>query len=283
MAAILSPLWLWQTIQFDSGYSPFYVFCDSVEGVYQNSSAVVPGMGGVGLSKALTGYAKWFKEIYLPGACESLSNNYPEYNGTLNTYCFVTHDPKSPMFTNTSLSNTVDRAWVWMTCNQPFAYWQNGAGTPSNRPSIASRLVTADYWIRQCGLFFPPDAETGATYGIARGVTVEDTNRYTKGWQERPAKRLIYTSGQFDPWREAGVSSSQRPGGALQSTTDVDVNVVPGGFHGSDLLTRNGAVNAGCKTVIDKQVARLAQWIREFPRPRHSYSRAGGPHYGAGE
>jgi hypothetical protein len=72
-----------------------------------------------------------------------------------NTDCFNTYNPSSPLFTDTTPSNAMNRQWVWMTCNEPFGNWEVGA--PSGRPSLVSRLVTTDYWIRQCGLFFPLD------------------------------------------------------------------------------------------------------------------------------
>ena len=61
------------------------------------------------------------------------------------------------------------------------------------------------------------------------------------------------------------VSSDLRPGGPLQSTERVPVNVVPGGFHTSDLVTENGVVNAGCRAVIDAEVAQLVEWVSEYP------------------
>lgn len=64
--------WEWQSNQFYTGYSEFYVFCDSVENVgplYPNATSV-PGAEGVGLEKALDGYAKWISEEVVPG-CKS--------------------------------------------------------------------------------------------------------------------------------------------------------------------------------------------------------------------
>jgi hypothetical protein len=148
-----------------------------------------------------------------------------------------------------------------MTCNEPFGYWQDGA--PPNRPSIVSRLVDRAYWERQCGLFFPP-AEDGSTYGIAAGRTFEALNQYTGGWFIDNTTRLNYVNGEFDPWREASVSSEFRPGGPLLGTEKVPVSVVPGGFHTSDLVTRNGLVNEGCKAVIDKGIAIIEGWVGEW-------------------
>lgn len=207
-----------------------------------------------------TGYASWMKNDFLPGYCASFG--YEEFQGENNTYCFNTYDFNSPMFRDTSLSNTLDRQWVWMTCNEPFGYWQDGA--PADRPTIVSRLVTAEYWIRQCGLYFPP--EDGQTYGIAKGKTEAEVNAYDGGWYIDNSTRLIYGNGGFDPWREATVSSDLRPDGPLQSTAAVPVNIVPGGFHTSDLITANGVANAGCQAVIDKEVTQLAEWVAEYPR-----------------
>lgn len=185
--------------------------------------------------------------------------------------CLNTYDPSSPLFTDTSLSNVVDRQWVWMTCNEPFGYWQDGA--PADRPTIISRLSTAEYWARQCGLYFPAGPD-GETYGIAAGKTEADVNVYTQGWSDRNSSRLIYANGGYDPWRESGVSSELRPGGPLQSTTQIPVNIVPGGFHTSDLITMNGVVNAGCKAVIDKEVAQLAAWVHSWQKKPSGYGHA---------
>lgn len=71
-------------------------------------------------------------------------------------------------------------------------------------------------------------------------------------------------NGEFDPWREAGVSSDFRPGGPLASTARVPVFVVPGGFHASEITTLNGVVNRGCRDVIDKVIGTLEEWVGEW-------------------
>nr|POE51727.1 putative extracellular serine carboxypeptidase [Quercus suber] len=263
MGALENGPWLWQSNQFYTNYSGFFQWCDNIEGVYNQTDVAIPGPEGVGLEKALQGYADWWKEIYFPGFCESYG--YPEFEGTYNTYCMDTYDPHNPFFTDTSLSNTFSRQWTWMVCNEPFGYWQTGA--PADRPTIVSRLVDAEYWTRQCALFFP-DGPNGETYGMAAGRTADDVNAYTGGWQARDSTRLIYANGGSDPWREAGVSAETRPGGPIPSSPQVPINIVPGGFHTSDLITRNGVANAGCQEVIDKELAQLEAWVNEWPRWR---------------
>jgi len=62
--------WQWQGHDFRSGYSSFFQFCDYVENAYAPAfpNATVPGEEGVGLCKALNGYAKWTKEVMFPGS-----------------------------------------------------------------------------------------------------------------------------------------------------------------------------------------------------------------------
>lgn len=260
-AAIENAPWLWQSNQFYQT-AGFYDWCDSVEGIAPNTTnttTTIPGADGVGLDTALAGYAAWFNDTFLPGFCA----NYGYTTDDDDISCFDTYDPNSPLFTDTSLSNTIDRQWNWMLCNEPFGYWQDGA--PTAQPSLVSRLVTPAYWQRQCSLFFPADPATGFTFGSARGVTEADENAYTGGWTITNTTRLVYTNGEFDPWREASVSSDERPGGPLQSTDQVPVNVVPGGFHASDLVTLNGVVNAGAGQVIEREVQQIADWVAEWP------------------
>jgi hypothetical protein len=68
--------WQWQSTQFysvtNNGYTPYYRFCDYVENVWPNSTNEVPGARGVGLTKALHGYAKYIKQEFIPGCAISL-------------------------------------------------------------------------------------------------------------------------------------------------------------------------------------------------------------------
>jgi hypothetical protein len=68
--AISSPVWAWQSIQFNSGYSQFYQMCDAIEGANGNSSRNYTSSysdKGIGLSNALPNFAAWFTTNYLPG------------------------------------------------------------------------------------------------------------------------------------------------------------------------------------------------------------------------
>lgn len=261
--------WLWQSNQFYTN-GGFFTWCDFIENaVNETDSSKIPGAEGVGMEKALAGYARWGKEYYFPDFC---NETYGYFGGGLNTECFDTYNKSNPMFTDVTLSNQVSRQWQWMLCNEPFGYWQTGA--PEGQPTLVSRLVDAEYWIRQCENFFPLGL-SGETYGLNKGKTEEELNEYTGGWDIVNSTRLLYVNGDYDPWRTASVSSYElRPEGALESTEEVPVVIVPGGFHTSDLITMNGEVNAGVAMAQQKIVAQLVEWVGEFPKRRGQQWRA---------
>ena len=252
--------WLWQGNSFYTGYSPFFQFCDAIEGVAPGA-AITPNATGVGLTAALANYANWVNTTVIPGTCQ----NYG-YEDEWDLTCFNTYDVDNYIFSQTNINNIAvvngDRQWNWMLCNEPFAYWQDGA--PRSQSTIVSRLVTAAYWQRQCANYFP--TINGYTYGsnISPDNNVHQVNKHTEGWRLEDTTRLIWTNGEFDPWRTSGVSSQFRPDGPLESTAQHPVQIIPGGFHCSDLRLKNGAVNSGVQTVIDNEVAQIVAWTKEF-------------------
>jgi hypothetical protein len=75
LSTISWPLGNWQSTQLFSNYSTFYQMCDTMEGVRMPSAngtnqrvanATVPGVGGIGVEKALPNYAAWFRNEFLP-------------------------------------------------------------------------------------------------------------------------------------------------------------------------------------------------------------------------
>lgn len=259
MAALSKGPGLWLSVQFsyDGG---FFTFCDYIEDAVNATVKDLPSESGVGLSKALEGYARWWKDVKLPDFCAK--SGYPEFNNTNSTLCFDTYNASSPLFTDTTLSNFGRRQWTWMSCNEAYGLWKTGA--PAGRPSLVSRLITVDYWIRQCELYFPP-GPSGKNYGIAAGRTEDQLNAYTGGWNVANTTRLLFVTGELDPWNECGVSAEGRPGGPLQSTKQIPVEVVSEGFHTSDLRTKDGEVNIGLKEVQDRGLKHLVDWVEEWP------------------
>ncbi|KAF4637979.1 hypothetical protein G7Y89_g115 [Cudoniella acicularis] len=257
MAALENGPWLWQSNSFYSNYSAFYKFCDTIEGV-QAGATVTPDEHGVGLEKALEGYANWTQTVLLPGYCQGYG-----YRNADETRCLDTYNASNTIYTDRSVDNPVDLQWNWMLCNEPFAYWQDGA--PSDRPSIVSRLVNAEYWQQQCALFFPTTNNFTYSSALSRDNNVHKVNKHTEGWRLEDTTRLIWTNGQYDPWKTSGVSSEFRPGGPLESTPQHPVQVIPNGIHCSDLRLKNGLVNEGVQKVIDNEVAQIVEWVDEHP------------------
>lgn len=69
----------WQGNDFYTGYSEFFQFCDAVENAVPGSGVATPA-AGVGLEKALAGYANWIKTSILPG-CKFFSESWPNCEG----------------------------------------------------------------------------------------------------------------------------------------------------------------------------------------------------------
>ncbi|VUC33014.1 unnamed protein product [Clonostachys rosea] len=255
--------WTWQSTQFYTesvkGYNDYYRFCDYIENVWPGSENEVPGPEGVGKDKAIDGYAKWMTEQYMAGLCEA--SGYPEWQGTYNTACFALSNASSPMYTDLAVDNFAGRQWDWMLCNEPLLYWQTGA--PKSEPkTLVPRTASADYWENvMCNLVFPE-----GRFGLSNGKTVEDYNNYTSGWTGEYGKdaRIMDANGQFDPWRDATLSSVDRPGGPMQSTPEHPIRVIPGAMHCSEYYKNNWDVNEETKNIAYEEVETLKQWIDEF-------------------
>ncbi|KAI1879336.1 hypothetical protein JX265_002290 [Neoarthrinium moseri] len=248
--AISSPIWAWQSIQLYSGYSTFYQMCDAIEGG-------APTETGVGLSQALPNFAAWFTSAYLPGYCDSYG--YKDWSGENNVQCFDSYNTSMEVFRDWTADSAVDRPWIWMTCNEPFFYWQTGA--PKNIPTVMTRLATAEYYQRQCSLWFPREGRY--TFASNRGVTEDYVNKRTDGWYNTHTSRLFYANGEFDPWRSASVVSDFRPGGLFNGTADVPSIIIEGSRHCNDLLLNN-AVHPPIAAAQAAEIAQFTEWVNEF-------------------
>ena len=101
-SALQLPLWEWQNNGFTSGYSKFFEFCDYVENVQTGSNHhEVPDGKGVGSRRALTGFAKWMREAYLPGCTYSLTFPYKAQRQSSSSsarVCEVDEDHQQPLW-----------------------------------------------------------------------------------------------------------------------------------------------------------------------------------------
>ncbi|KAK3380849.1 putative serine peptidase [Podospora didyma] len=271
-SAVSGPLGIWQSVQLFTRYSAFYQMCDSMEGVrpvkingtdvmWSNFTTVrndTAPATGVGLKTALANYAKWFKYEWLPDTCSEYG--YADWRDSNSVGCFDSYNTSSPYLSDVKVNNTVNRQWLWMVCNEPFFYWQTGA--PNDRPSIVPRHVSAEYYQRQCGLLFPEQGNS--TFGSGAGKTAEMVNSLTSGWHLTNTTRLIWVNGEFDPWRSASVSSEFRPGGPLQSTSEVPVFLMLGARHCNDMNVRSGQVNDEVGRTQEAVIKVVQEWVADF-------------------
>lgn len=118
--ALADGLQSWQGTQFTTGPANVTLFkmCDYIEGVGggHRGSSDLPGPDGVGTCKAFAGLAKWFREVHVPGGCQSISY----WKNDSNTIaCWDSHNMDSPFYTDRSVWNQWNIQWQWMLCNEP--------------------------------------------------------------------------------------------------------------------------------------------------------------------
>ncbi|KAF7186779.1 putative extracellular serine carboxypeptidase [Pseudocercospora fuligena] len=253
----IGPLqWTEASISRESSYMEF---CDYVEGSFddrgEKSNIPVPDEFGVGLQRAISGYASYIN--VLRSHCAQA--NYTEYQLPGNDMlCWDTYEPLNPKFTDISINDgAIRRQWKWLTCNEPYASWP--APPSPGQPSLMSRLVTPNRYARECRLTFP--AGEGEGFGLKDGATFKGFNIKYDGWTISPSsKRLIYSNGKMDPYFPLSVSSPTRPGGPSNGTSDVRVFVHPGGAR-DDLSMSSGRGHAEMRAVQYAELEQLTQWV----------------------
>ncbi|KAM7197563.1 serine-type peptidase-like protein [Rhypophila sp. PSN 637] len=259
--ALATPLMLFQSTQFSDGFNSIDLFCGFVEN--STGDEHIPGADGVELKKALDGFARYLKDE-LQGSC---GGSYAAWEGTQN--CWDTQDEYSPRYTDLSVDNPVNRQWMWLLCNEPFEWWQTSTPrplpTPNGTNGIISRLIDYESTRSWCTKFFPPPP--AQVPNILLGKTSKNVNDFTKGGYlniNSPTKRLMHSNGALDPWRDATLASHVRPGGPLESTSDLPHFVIPGATHCADLTARNWAVNADLAGIVDAECQTMGRWIGQF-------------------
>ncbi|SMR51085.1 unnamed protein product [Zymoseptoria tritici ST99CH_1E4] len=246
----------------------FLVWCDYIEdrvdkGVDHDDSV---DHAPVGVDAALDGYVRWWKEFGLDWVrmlydCAANDTNFD---------CFNTHGDDVDVHVDWSLDdsdNITAMSYLWMVCSFPLENFY--AGPPKGIPALISRLITPESMLALCPLAFPP-GPNGELVGVAKGLTADNVNRITGGWEVVNSTRLVYVNGEFDGWRELSVSSDYRPAGPLPDSLQVPAKVGSGGFHCSDLSLNDGDVNEDVRKVQDEVVAQLVKWVGEWPGKKDS-------------
>ncbi|KAK4201380.1 putative serine protease [Triangularia verruculosa] len=241
------------------GKSQFYQFCDYVEGTYPATvNMTVPGEEGIGVERAVEGYARWVKEQAIPGFCNI--SGYAEWKHPNSTLCLQNSNASSLLFTDLEVENWGNRQWWWLLCNEPFEWWQDTLPFPY--PKIVSKRVTSKYDKAMCTRFFP-----NTTFNLAEGKTAKDVNFRLGGWDSTiNVTRTMHTNGEHDPWRDATLSSKFRPGGPVTKVEEdgLQVRLVKGGTHCSDLYGGNWELNDELEKLVEDVVGNMTRWIGNY-------------------
>ncbi|KAF8798510.1 peptidase S28 [Phlegmacium glaucopus] len=87
-----------------------------------------------------------------------------------------------------------DRSWMWQYCSE-YGYYQRG--DPANPLSIETSFISLDLFQQQCNQAFPD--------GLPSSPQVNNVNKYG-GWDMNPSN-VMFSNGEFDPWRTMGLAS----------------------------------------------------------------------------
>ncbi|RYP61563.1 hypothetical protein DL771_010084 [Monosporascus sp. 5C6A] len=157
---------------------------------------------------------------------------------------------------------TEDRPWLWMVCNEPFGWHQVGPDV-SDGTNIVSAAMQETYYARWCPLMFPET--NGFMTGSARGFNETHLNLWTGGWNS-DFEKVIFVDGQYDPWREATVSSDYRPEDCAYNTTEAPAFIVQGGAHCPEMFIDES--DPYTWSVVQSSVEIMAGWIKEWSPPK---------------
>ncbi|KDN69814.1 putative serine carboxypeptidase S28 [Colletotrichum sublineola] len=242
-----TPLSSWQSMQPYTGYSQFFMMCDATEGA---NGTAAPGPDGVGLPAALNNFAEWWIPNVITGVIGKTRQAWaagtritrralPIPTGHLQT-------PLAALGRGCCVTSPYKAGRLLLRTAQPLS------------PALARLSTTGD----SAASSSPTEGQN--TYGLNSGKTAADVNSKYDGWLFTNTTRMVWTNGELDPLLDATVSSEIRPGGPLQSSAGVQVYLIPGAHHATDLFMKNGDLNADIKTAITGVVSNLTTWVNEF-------------------
>jgi hypothetical protein len=154
--------------------------------------------------------------------------------------------------------------WAWLLCNDKMGGYWTGAPIGATSTPLVSRFLTHDYYEKKCKRFYDGKSQREAKGGHQ---TAEAFNAYTGGWSPTNARRIIYSAGEMDIWREMSASAKLRPGGPLKSDPEkgIVVHLIKRGWHHSEMLTRNAELYEDVRRVRDQEVDQICRWVQQWP------------------
>jgi hypothetical protein len=116
----------------------------------------------------------------------------------------------------------------------------------------------------------PPTPKVDRTNAVYHGWNVKENRMFVANGKRTSSPRSFLAcmtdSRVGDPWKDATLSAEQH---VVPSSPQQPI-FVGDGFHCSDLITANGAVDPTVKAVQDASLKAMAKWLLEFkPATKH--------------
>jgi hypothetical protein len=255
----------WGSIDIGQNYTTIDTYCAWIEGsdyeqeledIYQQLEKSLQARADWDISseqtvRALQTYAAGFRKHIAPSLCIDgicLDDTYARLSEPLGA----------------------GQMYEWLLCNDMMGGYVTGAPVGATLTPLVSRFLTYDYFQTRCTIVhqLEPSGELEDTASGHR--TAKAFNRYTGGWSPTDARRIIYSAGEMDVWREMSVSARLRPGGPLQSDPELDVvvHLIKTGWHHSEMYTRNAEMDDEVRRVRDQEVDQICYWVQQWPEYR---------------
>ncbi|PIB01738.1 putative serine protease EDA2 [Cercospora beticola] len=252
----------WESIDIGQNHTTIETYCAWIEGLdYEQELEDIYEQLGKSLEaradwatsseqtvRALQTYSAGFRKHIAPSLC---------IDGTcLDDKYFRLSDPPES-----------GQMYEWLLCNDMMGGYVTGPPVGALLTPVVSRFLTYNYFETRCTIVHPlePNEEPEDTASGHR--TAKAFNTYTGGWSPTNARRIIYSAGEMDVWREMSVSAKRRPGGPLQSDPELDVvvHLIKKGWHHSEMYTRNAELDDEVRRVRDQEVEQICYWTQQWP------------------
>ncbi|KAI0074677.1 hypothetical protein K474DRAFT_1601127 [Panus rudis PR-1116 ss-1] len=130
-----------------------------------------------------------------------------------------------------------DRSWMWQYCSE-YGFYQRG--DPNNPLSIETSFRSLELFQQECNQTF--------TKGLPPSPQTQHINKYG-GWLMN-VSNVLFTNGEFDPWRTMGLASIEPNSPQRQPTTAIPACNEPPAFPSFFGMTHSNMVHVSDLRVL---------------------------------